>query len=47
MSAEILDFGYPQNSEIETLKHYITSESVRSEIALVSVHFCRGEDERS
>ncbi|KZP01150.1 clathrin adaptor, mu subunit [Calocera viscosa TUFC12733] len=31
---EILDFGYPQNSEIETLKHYITSESVRSEIAL-------------
>ncbi|KIL67004.1 hypothetical protein M378DRAFT_123224 [Amanita muscaria Koide BX008] len=27
---EILDFGYPQNSEIDTLKSYITTESVMS-----------------
>ncbi|KAF8705637.1 hypothetical protein AX14_013872 [Amanita brunnescens Koide BX004] len=27
---EILDFGYPQNSEIDTLKSYITTESVVS-----------------
>ncbi|KAH9981381.1 Mu homology domain-containing protein [Lactifluus volemus] len=27
---EINDFGYPQNSEIDTLKGYITTESVRS-----------------
>ncbi|CAJ0864845.1 15327_t:CDS:10, partial [Entrophospora sp. SA101] len=31
---EILDFGYPQNSETETLKLYITTEGVRSERAL-------------
>ncbi|KAK7693905.1 hypothetical protein QCA50_003479 [Cerrena zonata] len=27
---EIIDFGYPQNSEIDTLKTYITTESVMS-----------------
>ncbi|MBW0543156.1 hypothetical protein O181_082871 [Austropuccinia psidii MF-1] len=31
---EILDFGYPQNSEIDTLKMYITTESVKSEQAV-------------
>jgi hypothetical protein len=33
---EILDFGYPQNSEIDTLKMYITTESIKSELAVVS-----------
>lgn len=32
---EILDFGYPQNSEIDTLKMYITTESIKSEMAVV------------
>ena len=32
---EINDFGYPQNSEIDTLKSYITTESVVSAIAAV------------
>ena len=27
---EINDFGYPQNSEIDTLKSYITTESIMS-----------------
>lgn len=27
---EIIDFGYPQNSEIDTLKTYITTESIVS-----------------
>ena len=27
---EIIDFGYPQNSEIDTLKTYITTESIMS-----------------
>jgi hypothetical protein len=27
---EIVDFGYPQNSETDTLKTYITTESVVS-----------------
>ncbi|KAK9708191.1 clathrin associated protein complex medium subunit, partial [Basidiobolus ranarum] len=31
---EILDFGYPQNSEPETLKMYITTEGVKSERAV-------------
>ncbi|GFZ46247.1 Probable clathrin coat assembly protein AP50 [Saitozyma sp. JCM 24511] len=31
---EILDFGYPQNSEIDTLKMYITTESIKSEMAV-------------
>ncbi|KAL7005748.1 clathrin associated protein complex medium subunit [Cystobasidiomycetes sp. EMM_F5] len=31
---EILDFGYPQNSETDTLKMYITTESVKSEQAV-------------
>ncbi|EIW69574.1 hypothetical protein TREMEDRAFT_30756 [Tremella mesenterica DSM 1558] len=30
---EILDFGYPQNSETDTLKMYITTESIKSELA--------------
>lgn len=28
---EILDFGYPQNTETDTLKMYITTEGVKSE----------------
>lgn len=31
---EILDFGYPQNSEIDTLKMYITTEGIKSELAV-------------
>lgn len=31
---EVLDFGYPQNTETETLKMYITTEGVKSERAL-------------
>jgi len=31
---EIIDFGYPQNSETDTLKMYITTESVKSEQAV-------------
>ncbi|KAI7850007.1 Mu homology domain-containing protein [Circinella umbellata] len=31
---EILDFGYPQNSETDTLKMYITTEGVKSERAV-------------
>ncbi|KAJ2329413.1 clathrin associated protein complex medium subunit, partial [Coemansia sp. RSA 2681] len=27
---EVLDFGYPQNIEVDTLKLYVTTESVRS-----------------
>jgi hypothetical protein len=37
--AEINDFGYPQNSEIDTLKSYITTESVVSAIAAVRTPF--------
>lgn len=29
--AEIIDFGYPQNTETDTLKMYITTEGVKSE----------------
>lgn len=36
---EINDFGYPQNSEIDTLKSYITTESVVSAIAAVRTLF--------
>lgn len=32
---EILDFGYPQNTETDTLKMYITTEGVKSERAMV------------
>jgi AP-2 complex subunit mu-1 len=32
---EIIDFGFPQNSEIDTLKMYITTESIKSEMAVV------------
>lgn len=32
---EILDFGYPQNTEIDALKMYITTESIKSEMAVV------------
>ncbi|KAF2858166.1 clathrin adaptor, mu subunit [Piedraia hortae CBS 480.64] len=31
---EVVDFGYPQNTETETLKMYITTEGVKSERAL-------------
>ncbi|KAJ4353721.1 clathrin associated protein complex medium subunit [Didymosphaeria variabile] len=31
---EILDFGYPQNTETDTLKMYITTEGVKSERAM-------------
>lgn len=31
---EVLDFGYPQNTEPETLKLYVTTEGVKSERAL-------------
>lgn len=31
---EILDFGYPQNAETDALKMYITTEGVRSELAV-------------
>jgi hypothetical protein len=34
--AEIMDFGYPQNSETDTLKMYITTEGIKSELAVVS-----------
>lgn len=33
LMAEILDFGYPQNTETDTLKMYITTEGVKSTIA--------------
>jgi hypothetical protein len=32
---EILDFGYPQNTETDTLKMYITTEGVKSEKIMV------------
>lgn len=35
--AEILDAGYPQNSETDTLKMYITTEGVKSEQAVVRI----------
>jgi AP-2 complex subunit mu-1 len=38
---EINDFGYPQNSEIDTLKTYITTESVvSSQIVAVRCSIC-------
>lgn len=33
---EVLDFGFPQNTELDTLKQYITTESVRREVTKVS-----------
>ena len=35
MITEINDFGYPQNSEADTLKTYITTESIMSSDAAV------------
>jgi AP-2 complex subunit mu-1 len=35
---EIIDFGYPQNTETETLKMYITTEGVKSERSLVALY---------
>ncbi|KAJ2801633.1 clathrin associated protein complex medium subunit, partial [Coemansia guatemalensis] len=32
---EVLDFGYPQNIEVDTLKLYVTTESVRSKNLVV------------
>ena len=40
--AEILDFGYPQNTETETLKMYITTEGVRSERKMVGISWIPG-----
>jgi len=37
---EILDFGYPQNSDIDALKMYITTESIKSERAVVCLFNC-------
>jgi hypothetical protein len=34
---EICDFGFPQNTESETLKLYITTEGVKSDRAVVGV----------
>jgi len=34
-----MDFGYPQNSEIDTLKSYITTEAARSEVTDVRCNF--------
>lgn len=34
-----MDFGYPQNSEIDTLKAYITTEAARSEVTDVRYTF--------
>ncbi|KAI8056736.1 Mu homology domain-containing protein [Syncephalis plumigaleata] len=31
---EVMDFGYPQNADIDTLKMYITTEGIKSERAL-------------
>lgn len=43
--AEILDFGYPQNSETDTLKMYITTEGIKSDLAIVSTtRACSGGD---
>ena len=36
---EILDFGFPQNTETDTLKQFITTEGVRSQVTKVSRHF--------
>lgn len=33
MRTEILDFGYPQNTETDTLKQYITTEGVKSALS--------------
>lgn len=32
---EIIDFGFPQNTETDTLKQYITTEGVKSQITKV------------
>lgn len=39
-SQEICDFGFPQNTEAETLKLFITTEGVRSERAMVRFFPC-------
>jgi hypothetical protein len=43
-SIEILDFGYPQNTETETLKMYITTEGVKSEKTMVGFHLPAYQD---
>jgi len=42
---EILDFGYPQNTETDTLKMYITTEGVKSERAMVRSTSVNGDSE--
>lgn len=32
---EIIDFGFPQNTEYNTLKQYITTEGVKSQVTKV------------
>jgi len=39
--AEILDFGYPQMSETDTLKQYISQEEIRGD--KLHVRRCRTE----
>lgn len=33
---EIIDFGFPQNTEVDTLKQFITTEGVKSQVTKVS-----------
>lgn len=35
---EIIDFGYPQNTDINSLKTYITTNEFRSEDDIVNFH---------
>ena len=34
--AEILDFGYPQNSETGALKTFITQQGIKSQVLILS-----------
>ncbi len=36
----MMDFGYPQVTEFEMLKQYVTSEGVKSDAAIVSFFLC-------
>lgn len=37
-SAEILDFGYPQNSETGALKTFITQQGIKSQVLELYTH---------
>lgn len=45
-TAEILDFGYPQNSETGALKTFITQQGIKSQVRAESLtasgSMCRG-----